>query len=144
MLEIRHMVSIIPYNERGEALLQQRDNAPGIRYPGHWTIFGGAVEPEDRSFDEAIRRELFEELELDLPVRHWHTYTCPDRSVPDQLDVIVHVYVAPTDRPIESITLCEGQAMGYFDRAGAARLNIGFQKAPIVQKFFDDLESGRL
>lgn len=144
MVEIKHMVSVIPYNERGEALLQQRDNAPGILYPGHWTIFGGAVEPQDPNFDDAIRRELWEELELELSVQPWHTYTCPVRSIPGKLDVIVHVYVAPIDRPAESLTLREGQALGYFDRAGAAGLTIGFAKAPIVQKFFDDLEGGRI
>jgi 8-oxo-dGTP diphosphatase len=143
-VEQKHMVSVIPYNARGEALLQQRDNAPGILYPGHWTIFGGAVEPEDESYDAAIRRELWEELELDLPVRAWHTYTCPVRSIPGKLEVIVHVYVAPTDRPVESLTLREGQALGYFDRDGAARLNIGFMKAPVLERFFDDLEGGRL
>ncbi len=143
MAEIKLMVSILPVNERGEVLLQQRDHAPGILYPGHWTIFGGAVE-EDETTDEAIRRELLEELELDLPVRHWHTYTCPVRSIPDKLDVVVHVYVANTDRTVESLTLHEGQAMGYFDREGASGLTIGFEKAPIVQKFFDDLEGGRV
>jgi len=54
------------------------------------------------------------------------------------------VYVANTDRTVESLTLHEGQAMGYFDREGASGLTIGFEKAPIVQKFFDDLEGGRV
>ena len=144
MVATKHMVSVIPYNARGEALLQQRDYNPAIKYPGHWTIFGGAVEPEDESFEVAARRELQEELELDLPIRHWYTYTCPDRSIPGELDVIVHVFVAPTERPVESLTLHEGLTMGFYDRAGAAGLNFGFAKGPVVSKFFDDLEAGRL
>ena len=144
MVETRHMVSVIPYNAQGKALLQQRDYNPGIKYPGHWTIFGGAVEPEDESYEVAARRELQEELELDLPIRHWYTYTCPDRSVPGQLDVVVHVFVAPTERTAESLTLREGLGMGFYDRTGAAELNFGFAKGPVVNKFFDDLEGGRL
>lgn len=143
MANQKHMVSFFPVNPRGEVLLQQRDHAPGIAYPGHWTIFGGAVEPGE-SLDEAVKRELWEELELDIPLRHWHTYTCPVRSIPGELDVVVHVYVGETDREVESLTLREGQAMGYFDRTGAAALNVGFAKAPIIAKFFDDLEAGRI
>src|SRR5213592_4872095 len=46
-------------------LLQLRDDIPNIWYPGHWGLFGGAV---DAGEDEitALRRELREELELEL------------------------------------------------------------------------------
>jgi 8-oxo-dGTP pyrophosphatase MutT (NUDIX family) len=46
-------------------LMQRRDDLPGIWYPGHWGLFGGAVDAgEDES--AALRRELQEELELEL------------------------------------------------------------------------------
>ena len=141
MTKVKDMVSVMLVNPQGQVLFQQRDHNPGIAFPGHWTIFGGAVEAGETP-DEAVRRELMEELELDLPLRHWHSYTCPVRSVRGELDVRVHVYVGYTDRPVESLTLHEGMAMGYFDRAGASRLMFGFGKAPIIQKFFDDRERG--
>ncbi len=134
MIPQKHMVSVIPVNARGEVLLQQRDHTPGILYPGCWTIFGGAVEG-DESFDDAIRREIREELDIDFPLTHWHDYRCPVRSVPGELDVIVHVYTGALDLPLASLNLYEGQAMGWFDAEGVATLNIGFEKKPVLLKF---------
>ena len=133
-MQQRHMVSVIPVNGRGEVLLQQRDHTTGILYPGCWTIFGGAVEGEE-TFDEAIRREILEELDLDFPVIHWHDYRCPVRSIPGELDVMVHVYTGALDLPVERLTLYEGQAMGWFDVAGVEALDVGFEKKPVILKF---------
>ena len=49
--------------EDGRYVLQQRDDTPGIWYPGHWGCFGGAVDNGEEPV-EALRRELYEELEL--------------------------------------------------------------------------------
>lgn len=45
----------------GRYLMQQRDDRPGIFYPDHWGLFGGAFEPGE-SGETALRRELQEEL----------------------------------------------------------------------------------
>jgi 8-oxo-dGTP diphosphatase len=144
MVREKHMVSFVLVNPQGEILLQQRDDKPTIAFPGHWTIFGGAVEDEDESLEVAVMREMWEELELSLPLRHWYTYTCPVRSIPGELDVIVNVFVGEINRPLDTLTLREGQAMGYFDREGAAALKFGFAKRPVVMKFFDDLDAGAI
>lgn len=47
----------------GRYLLQQRDDIPGIFYPGHWGLFGGGVEAGEDG-DAALARELHEELRL--------------------------------------------------------------------------------
>src|SRR5262249_26777646 len=44
-------------------LLQLRDQKPGIFYPGHWGLFGGAIDASETP-DNALRRELREELDL--------------------------------------------------------------------------------
>jgi 8-oxo-dGTP pyrophosphatase MutT (NUDIX family) len=46
-------------------LMQLRDPRPDIWYPGHWGLFGGALDPGEDA-KEALARELREELELDI------------------------------------------------------------------------------
>jgi len=48
-------VSAILINELGQVLLQQRDDNPAIRYPGHWSLFGGTIE-DGESAAEAVAR----------------------------------------------------------------------------------------
>lgn len=50
--------------EDGRYLLQLRDDLPQIWYPGHWGLFGGAIDPGENEL-EALHRELREELELE-------------------------------------------------------------------------------
>ena len=49
----------------GRYVLQLRDDLPHIWYPGHWGCFGGAVDPGESAV-EALRRELYEELALEV------------------------------------------------------------------------------
>jgi 8-oxo-dGTP pyrophosphatase MutT (NUDIX family) len=58
------VAAIIPVDADGY-LLQLRDSRPDIWYPGHWGLFGGGVEPGEDPI-EALKRELYEELELEF------------------------------------------------------------------------------
>jgi tryptophan synthase alpha chain len=131
----RHVVSVLPVTPDGRVLLQQRDEKPGIPYPGAWTLFGGAVEPGETPA-QAIVREVREELDITMPMRYWHTYSCPVRSIPGELDVRVHVFVGELTQPIGSITLYEGQAMALYDAEAARDLELGFGKTPVLRRFF--------
>ena len=62
-LQTGNAVAAILIDDRGRYLLQLRDEAPQIWYPGHWGLFGGSVEPGEDEL-AALRRELCEELEL--------------------------------------------------------------------------------
>jgi 8-oxo-dGTP pyrophosphatase MutT (NUDIX family) len=58
------VAAVIPVETDGY-LMQLRDARPDIWYPGHWGLFGGGVEPGEEEI-QALRRELYEELELEF------------------------------------------------------------------------------
>ena len=64
---IREVVSALLVNNEGKLLLQLRDDRPDLKYPTQWTPFGGQVEPGEMP-DAAIRREVMEELGIDVPL----------------------------------------------------------------------------
>jgi 8-oxo-dGTP pyrophosphatase MutT (NUDIX family) len=58
-----HAACAVIVLEDGRYLLQLRDLKPGIFYPGHWGLFGGAIDG-DETPEAALRRELREEIGL--------------------------------------------------------------------------------
>jgi tryptophan synthase alpha chain len=123
-------------NGRGHVLLQQRDDRPDLAYAGRWTLFGGQVE-EGETPEDCIRREIKEELDLDLSVEYWTTVECLARTTAQTI-VFNHLYVAQMARPIEDLTLYEGAAMAYFDREHASRVDLAFLQSPLLMRFFDE------
>ena len=51
-------------SEHGHYLMQLRDHKANIYYPGHWGLFGGAVDEGEKA-EDGLRRELIEELNFD-------------------------------------------------------------------------------
>lgn len=132
---VLNVVSVLLINSRGNVLLQQRDEKPELRYAGKWTLFGGTVE-DGESPEQAIRRELIEELDLELPLEYWTTYVCPARTTSDTI-CYNHLYTGRMTRSIETLTLYEGQAMAYFDRERASRIELAFMQSEWLTKFFE-------
>jgi 8-oxo-dGTP pyrophosphatase MutT (NUDIX family) len=64
-LRIGHAVAALLVLEDGRYIMQLRDDVPDIWYPGHWGLFGGGVDAGEDDI-AALRRELREELELEL------------------------------------------------------------------------------
>lgn len=56
-------VALIVVGDDERYLMQLRDQKPNIFYPGHWGLFGGAMD-EGESPEVTLRRELEEELQL--------------------------------------------------------------------------------
>lgn len=110
-LHLRPAVAIaILYHNCAEGepqfLMQLRDDIAGIAYPGHWGFFGGHLEPGE-SADEAIRRELLEEIGYAPPhLEPFDVFETPNS--------IRHVYTAPLTLPISRLTLQEGWDMALF------------------------------
>lgn len=59
-------VAALIVNGAGHYLMHLRDAAEGICDPGVWSLLGGGREPGE-SLEDAIHRELREEIGVDLP-----------------------------------------------------------------------------
>jgi 8-oxo-dGTP diphosphatase len=136
-------VNAIPINADGKILLQQRDDRSDLSYPGYWTTFGGKVE-DGESPDEAIRRELLEEIELELPMKLWRVEEYPMERDGQKIIVESYTYVGRIDRAASEITLNEGQALGYFGLEDLDRLKIGWDFERVFREFFAALIEGAL
>ena len=96
----------------GTFVLQHRDDKPTIPDPGHWALFGGAIDPGENPY-QAIRREIHEELgllrddwELLWRVHHYNA----ERGY----DVHVNVFTADVTVEWPTHVLTEGQGLGRF------------------------------
>ncbi len=60
-------------NSKDCFVLQLRDNNPNIRFPGNYSLFGGEVK-KGESAEQALKREIKEELDLDLENEDFQFY----------------------------------------------------------------------
>ena len=97
----------------GRYLMQLRDDIPRIAYPGHWSLFGGAVELGE-SDESGIRRELEEELRFQplviKPVMRFE-YTIPQHGI--RVRRIAAFEVLIDANTFASLELREGADMGF-------------------------------
>lgn len=72
------VVHVLVFNSRGDLFLQKRSRDKDIQ-PGKWdTSIGGHLDLGE-TFDQAVRREMKEELDISAPVRHIYDYwMCSD------------------------------------------------------------------
>jgi 8-oxo-dGTP pyrophosphatase MutT (NUDIX family) len=96
-----HVALAILYHQ-DQFLLQLRDNIPGIKYPAHWGLFGGHLEPGETP-DVAMKRELMEEIGYAPPVWSFGCYS--------DLQVVRHVYQGPLTVELNQLVLFEGWDM---------------------------------
>jgi 8-oxo-dGTP pyrophosphatase MutT (NUDIX family) len=109
-------VAAIIVGADGRYLLQLRDDKPGIFYPGHWGCFGGAIEKSDASVEEALLRELAEEIGVDLgrgALQHFSTVAFGLEFA--GLGVVRRTYYEARidERQAASLRLGEGSRLGF-------------------------------
>jgi 8-oxo-dGTP pyrophosphatase MutT (NUDIX family) len=92
--------------------LQLRDHLPAIAFPGHWGLFGGAVDQGETPV-AAVRREVVEELALD--VVQWDAlWEVPYRCFFDGHPCVVAIFTADLTGRWGDHVLREGRAGGVF------------------------------
>lgn len=141
-LDYKPVVAFLLVDELGRVLLQQRDDKPGLRHAGYWTLFGGQVEAGE-SADDAVQREMMEELAIDVPVTFWKAYQCPVRTNPGELIVFNHVYAGAMTQNLESLTLLEGQDMRFFTYEESKEMQLAFDQHIPLLEFFAAREMAR-
>jgi len=143
-LPVRLTVGALLVNQDDEILLQLRDDKPDLLYPNMWTLFGGAVEPgEDR--DQAILRELQEELELTIDLTFWCEYVCPVRTQVGEIVVKNNIYIgALTVAQAEMLPLHEGQAKRWFCEAEARALKLAYDQELVLHAYYDARHRGEI
>ena len=106
---LRHRaVFVAVVSSSGEALVQRRAGTKDV-WPGRWDVGAGGVVASGESYDDAARRELFEELGIDaVPValaadRHERRYADGD------VDLVARCYRVVHDGPVRFVDgeVCE-------------------------------------
>jgi 8-oxo-dGTP pyrophosphatase MutT (NUDIX family) len=114
---------IVVDNER--YLLQLRSQKSGIFYPGHWGLFGGAVDDGENA-NQALVRELREELGIKVSDVRYFTEFNFDFGFSGHGRVWRRYYkISVTARMTETMVLGEGSEMRTFtacDILGLPRL----------------------
>ncbi len=122
---------IILLNSKGQILLILREDDPGIPYPGMWDLPGGHIE-EGETPEQAIRREMMEELELELGdisiFREYHRDTFDE-----------YVFLKKIDLDAAALPLHEGQRCAYFDSRTVFTLPLAYSYRLVLKEFFDSL-----
>jgi 8-oxo-dGTP diphosphatase len=113
----------------GRILMQQRDDKPGLPFPGSWTFFGGLAE-ESESLGQALERELLEELgsipgTVGPELFQW-------QSRRDWAPVRNHIFPVGPETLVKDLVLGEGQAMAWLSIADLVKLPL----TPVVYENF--------
>ena len=91
----------------GRLLLQQRDDVPGILYPGMIGLFGGHREG-DESFLDCVQREVEEEITFKLPREAFEEIVTMRIAYPEGSCVQGTYYIVRSGIPTDKLVVTEG------------------------------------
>lgn len=94
-------------NTAGHLLMHRRDSTASC-WPDTWSPNGGKPEAQDAGPFDTIRREVREEVGLDVPLEHLLTHTAADGH-------LTYIFRGRWDGAPESLVLTEGTALAFVD-----------------------------
>lgn len=127
-----------------EFLFHLRDDIPGIADRDMWSLVGGGID-EDESPEQTVRREVLEEIGLELgALRFLAEIDAVDDVDGERFPLRLSLFLAEIDVDAEDIDLKEGQEVRYFSLERIMAENL----KPEIKRFIldrrDDLERNRL
>lgn len=129
MRKNRPQCGLLIEDHEGKILLQLRDDQPTIPYPNCWGTFGGQVELNETP-DEAIRREIKEELEYEVShPEYFGTFPF------DGYDIYMFRTVDPSVT-LDNIKVREGQRGAFFTLDEVRDIPCAFNCLDIVVAYF--------
>ena len=127
---------LILSDSRDRILLVLRDNKASIPFPNTWNLLGGFLEKEE-SADACIRREIREEIEIELPdIVLFREY--------DWDDCYEYIFWQRMDLNLARVVLNEGQALRYFSKPEIDRMVLAFQCHQVIDDFFGTVLNQRV
>jgi 8-oxo-dGTP diphosphatase len=121
-------VSAILINPHGQVLLQQRDDNPAIRYPGHWSLFGGSIE-EGETSAIAVAREVKEEIDFEM--RNFGLFREFVQNNKREF-----AFAGEMTAALDELTLSEGQGMNFFYPSQLKELQIRPDDKDTLEQYF--------
>ncbi|MEV8544614.1 GNAT family N-acetyltransferase [Streptomyces sp. NPDC051572] len=105
--------SALIFDDAGRYLLHLRDNYPHIWAPGEFALPGGGSEPQDRTIEDTVRRELGEEIP-DLVVPVLEPFAVEKAIGTDGLRVPIAVFAGRWNGDPDRLRLTEGVLLRWF------------------------------
>jgi 8-oxo-dGTP diphosphatase len=108
---LREIAPTVVFDDQGRLLLQQRDDIPGILYPGAIGLFGGHREG-DETFLACAVREIYEELSFYVPPERFDFLTRFEGADPEKPGGIVRAeFFVIRGLKVSDLAITEGQLL---------------------------------
>lgn len=132
----RNVASCIVYNKKNEILLQKKTEDYPLLPGGYWCFLGGEIEGNENPL-EAIRREIKEEIDVELKdvrlFKKWR-YKLNEKVKGEE-----STFISLFDRKISDIRLKEGGGFAFFSKNELKDIKITPVSKPIIKEFFDKI-----